>query len=155
MGFGGPQQDALQQSQAWQGAAGLEVGCAGNDMGVGHDVAVSVPNGPAAGALRHLLHEVQRELVPPALPNAQALISCKLLLPLAMSRVGQQDRRGRGSPKDASYSVLCRVMPDSLGVLRRKPSTVRVIPRCDHCPCHPCQLWLCAVQVRVSHSAAW
>lgn len=44
----------------------LEVRSAGDDMRISHDMAVSVPDGAAACALGHLLHQVQRELVPPA-----------------------------------------------------------------------------------------
>ncbi len=49
-----------------QKGADLEVGRASDDMSVCHNVAVSVPDGAAARALGHLLHQVQRELVPPA-----------------------------------------------------------------------------------------
>lgn len=58
------------RSQGWREEADLEVGRAGDDMGVGDNVAVGVPDGAAARALRHLLHQVQRELVPPAPPAA-------------------------------------------------------------------------------------
>ena len=67
--FGALQGNATRPSPVWQGAADLEVGCARNDVGVGHNMAVGVPDGAAACALRHLLHQVQRELVPPAVPN--------------------------------------------------------------------------------------